>query len=132
MLAILTGAGCGVRPTGVIPGGPAPTITSTDVILYLVGPDGTLVRRTRVLTGETTAATPLQSLLAGPTDAERQEGLTSEVPVTTAAVIIRTGNTLILPIDITALSGTAHAQLGCTAATTGLSIAGIKAFTTCP
>ncbi|WP_285753608.1 hypothetical protein [Lentzea sp. NBRC 105346] len=121
-----------MRPTGVIPGGPAPTITSTDVTIYLVGPDGGLVRRTRVLTGETTAATPLQTLLAGPTDAERKEGLTSEVPVTTGAVIIRTGNTLILPIDTGTLPGVAHAQLGCTAMTTGLSVAGIKAFAACP
>lgn len=100
-------AGCGVRPGGVIIGGPAPT-ASTATVLYLVS-DG---RVTRVLRpGE--AAGPLALLAAGPTAAERDRGLDTEVPPGLKFGGSAEGVTV--SVDVTTLSPNAFDQIVCTA-----------------
>lgn len=114
-----------MRPTGVLTGGPAPTVRSNEVTLYFVSADGALVRRTRVITGEFTIASPLQALLTGPNEQERADGLTTELPITTAPVEFR-DTLVVVPIDTGSLTGSGYAQLSCTATSAGLRVAGTK------
>lgn len=112
----------------MVPGGPAPTVNSSEVTLYLLK-DGRPVRHVRVVTGPTSTGMALQELLAGPTDAERAQGLTSDVPVTTDPVTVRNG-TILLPIDTNSLPTQAYTQLSCTATAAGLLVLNLKAFVT--
>lgn len=106
MTALLV-AGCGVRPGGVIVGGPAPTVAPATV-LYLVS-EGRVTPVSRP--GET--ADPLTLLATGPTAAERERGLTTEVP--TGTVLSRNAGAVTASMDVTTLSPNAFAQIVCTA-----------------
>jgi len=115
VLAALVLGGCGVRPSEVITGRPAPGGSVEGIPLYLLA-DGqlTLVLRTAK------QVDPLTLLALGPTVEESGRGLTSEVPPEIAPierstdpgggrVAVKTG------FDVTALSTTAVDQIVCTA-----------------
>ncbi|MEV0716035.1 PP2C family serine/threonine-protein phosphatase [Asanoa sp. NPDC050611] len=107
--------GCGVRPSGVITGGPAPTAAVGGTRIYLLS-DG---EPTLVLRGgkpiEPTEV--LRMLAAGPTDAERAQGFTTEVPseLAPAKIGFDAGSTLVsVSTDVGALSVLAVVQIVCT------------------
>ncbi|AHI01124.1 hypothetical protein GCM10010174_12720 [Kutzneria viridogrisea] len=78
--AAVLAAGCGVRPTPVITGKDAPRGVIAGTHLFFVS-EGKLrdVQRPLTSTSFDTTST-LRTLLAGPTDAERKDGLSSELP----------------------------------------------------
>jgi len=107
VLLLLTS--CGVRPSEVILGGPAPTAT-TSATVYLLS-DGDL---TPVVRPNPTSTDVLTLLAAGPTAAERERGFTTEVPAGTT--FVASGSTVAVSVDVTALSPRAVDQIACTAA----------------
>jgi hypothetical protein len=128
LTALLT-AGCGVRPSGVITGGAAPTwpgkvgpprsAPPDAVRLYLIANGGlTWVLRP---TGHPLSPTETLALLAGgPDAAERASGFTSEVPSDAAPIGVTSGPsglTVTLARDVSTLSATAVEQIVCTAQT---------------
>lgn len=112
-------AGCGVRPSGVITGNPAPSGPAEGAELYLLAA-GELTPVLRP-TGQVPSPTAALTLLAaGPSPEERAQGLSSEVPSAAAAVAVTSGIpateiTVTLDFDASALSGTAIEQITCTA-----------------
>jgi hypothetical protein len=114
LLALLL-AGCGVRPSGVITGGPAPAGTVEGVRLYLVA-DG---EPTLVLRGLKPVFLDdvLDLLAAGPDPTEQRAGFTTEVPAGIAPVKVgaRGDSTVVsLSTDVRALSVLAVVQIVCT------------------
>ncbi len=112
VVLVLVG-GCGVRPGGVVLGGPAPT-TASAAVLYLVA-DGRVVPVPRPDPGPSDGLT---LLTAGPTAAERDQGFTTDVPV---GVVLggsssADGFAVTASVDVSALSPTAVDQIVCTAA----------------
>ncbi|MBB4684288.1 hypothetical protein [Amycolatopsis jiangsuensis] len=116
--------GCGVRPSGVIPGleapsGPAvPTDASSgtpEVTLYFVR-DGAVVPVVR--SDMTAPAAGLVTLLAyGPEDTERAKGLRTEVPRAAVPATVTTSGTSVqanLSTDVATLPPDAAEQLVCT------------------
>jgi hypothetical protein len=116
LIAVL-GAGCGVRPSGVITGRPAPTGAAEGANLYLLADSSLrLVRRpTRQHLSPTQTLALLQD---GPNRDERAENLTSEVPTGLDPVTITidaSGNVdVVVSADVTRLSTTAFDQIVCT------------------
>jgi hypothetical protein len=124
LIAALT-AGCGVRPSGVITGGPAPTKDVVDgpplapgasSLYFLAGSALTPVPRpTRQRLSPAQALALLQN---GPDDAERAAGLTSEVPTGLDPVTVTTDASgtvdVAVSADVTALSAPAVDQIVCT------------------
>jgi hypothetical protein len=109
VLVLVTG--CGVRPGGVVVGGPAPTVASATV-LYLVA-EGRVTPVPRP--GGTADALTL--LAAGPTAVERERGLTTEVPAGIAfSGIAFSGQVadVTVSVDVTTLSPNAFDQIVCT------------------
>ncbi|SFB43349.1 hypothetical protein SAMN05216266_11188 [Amycolatopsis marina] len=112
-------AGCGVRPSGVITGNPAPSGPAEGAELYLLAA-GELTPVLRP-TGKVPSPTEALTLLAaGPSPEERAQGLGSEVPSAATAVSVASGTpateiTVTLDMDVSALSGTAIEQITCTA-----------------
>ncbi|WP_034286782.1 hypothetical protein [Amycolatopsis benzoatilytica] len=108
-------AGCGVRPSGVIPGGDAPSGPAapgpSTATLYFVL-NGTVVPVPRDGIGAA-PADRVRLLAAGPTDAERATGYTTEVPPLGAPMAI-SGFTAHLGIDVRTLSPNAVTQIVCT------------------
>ncbi|WP_328608420.1 hypothetical protein OG943_04670 [Amycolatopsis sp. NBC_00345] len=113
-------AGCGVRPSGVIPGVPAPSgpvvpqASNSTVLYFLMGSQPTASQREGI---RTEPADVLTLLAAGPDDAERAAGLTTEVPATAVPVSVAvepSGVTVALGIDVSALSTKATQQIACT------------------
>jgi sporulation and spore germination protein len=123
VLAAALTAGCGVRPSGVIIGGPAPTKQVMDgspplwgaTLYFVAGPALTTVDRpTRQ---RLPPAQVLALLQAGPDGDERAAGLTSEVPAGLDAVAVTAGAgtvEVVVSADVTALSATAVDQIVCT------------------
>lgn len=110
-------AGCGVRPSGVITGGPAPTGPARGVTLYLLA-DASL---TPVLRPAHQPLWPTQTLALlehGPNDDERAANLTSEVPTGLGPVSVTpdpSGNVeVVVSADVRKLSPTAVDQIVCT------------------
>ena len=116
LIAVLT-AGCGVRPSGVIRGGPAPTGQASGVALYFLADSSlTLVLRpTRQPLWPTQTLALLQD---GPTGDERAANLTSEVPTGLDPVTVTTDASgtvdVVVSADVTTLSTTAVDQIVCT------------------
>lgn len=116
LIAVL-GTGCGVRPSGVITGGPAPTEQVRGVALYfLAGSTPTPVLR---LTGQRLSPTRTLVLLQhGPDREERATNLTSEVPAGLDPVTVTTDATggvdVVVSADVTTLSTKAVDQIVCT------------------
>jgi hypothetical protein len=124
LLTAVVSAGCGVRPSGVITGGPAPTKQMVDgrapawgSTLYFVAGSALapVVRPTRQ---RLPPAQVLALLQDGPDGDERAAALTSEVPAGLAPVAVTAdaaGNVEVLvAADVTALSATAVDQIVCT------------------
>ncbi|GGM35127.1 GerMN domain-containing protein [Dactylosporangium sucinum] len=114
--ALLALAGCGVRPSGVITGGPAPQASGGWVRLYLVR-DRTLTPVLRRSDPHTRPTGTLELLLAGPAGDERADGYTTEVPPDLGLVEVQVGEltaTVTVAGDPVALSATAAGQITCT------------------
>ncbi|MFD9700538.1 hypothetical protein [Lentzea sp. NPDC059081] len=124
-LALVMLAGCGIRPTPILTGGAAPTISSHELTVYLVSADGTdLVRRTRTYSGEVDTATAINLLVAGPTDEEKKLGLVTEVPASSSRVYA-ISNVIVLPEDMLKLSKMGQFQLYCTAVANRAKVEGV-------
>ncbi|MGH9058207.1 MAG: hypothetical protein ACRDZY_01625 [Acidimicrobiales bacterium] len=127
-------AACGVRPSAVINGGPAPSgpvvpERSTVVVLYFVlGDRPTAAQRQGV---STSPSDVLALLAAGPDQSERAAGLTTEVPgnAAPASVSLVPGDvTVALGVDVSSLSTMATQQLACTMGHLG-SVPGVLSVT---
>jgi hypothetical protein len=129
LIAVLS-AGCGVRPSGVITGGPAPTGRALDpsgvpafprqaegAVLYFLGNSSLtpVLRPTRQHLSSTQTLALLQD---GPNGDERAANLTSEVPTglhPVSVTIDASGNVdVVVLADVTTLSATAVDQIVCT------------------
>jgi hypothetical protein len=116
LVAVLS-TGCGVRPSGVIIGGPAPTEHARGVTLYfLAGSSLTPVLRP---THQPLWPTQTLALLQqGPNADERAANLTSEVPVGLGPVTVTTGASgdvdVVVSADVATLSTAAVDQIVCT------------------
>jgi len=116
LLGTLLLAGCGVRPSGVITGGPAPATTISGVRLYLIS-DGQPTLVARGLKPLQQPADIVDLLAAGPTEAERAAGFTSEVPAGIAPAKVSfdgEGTSVGLAADVDTLSVLAVNQIVCT------------------
>jgi hypothetical protein len=122
--AALSLAGCGIDPTGPEPAGAPgfgvqrPGTKAEFARLYFVGPYGlrAVSRPTDRPLGPQRA---LDLLLEGPTKAERERGLVSELPAMggrLTATASRNTVDLYLPVNIRELQVAAVSQLACTAA----------------
>lgn len=119
-------AGCGVRPTPVLSGAPAPTVSAHELTIYLLTAQGSeLVRRTRTYTGTVDTATAINLLVQGPDEEEKKLGLTTEVPATTSPVYSPVSNLIVLPDDMGPLSKMAQFQLYCTAVASRAKVEGV-------
>jgi hypothetical protein len=110
--------GCGVRTTGVVDAGePAGGVPSGGSV-YLTGPNGLLaVSRMGLSSGD--VQTAVEALLAGPDDAERAAGYTTELPEGVTLVALEStarGVAVRLSVDPNEFSSLALAQLSCTIA----------------
>ncbi|PRY41358.1 hypothetical protein [Umezawaea tangerina] len=114
VLVLLTGA-CGVRPSGVILGGPAPSAPPAVAVYLVLGGRVTPVPRPDSASG-------LTSLAGGPTAAEREQGYTTEVPA--GVVFEASGGIVAVSVDVTALSATAVAQIVCTSSSGPVTLVG--------
>lgn len=119
-VAVVVLAGCGVRPSAVIPGGPAPSgaVVSGppggEALYFVLAGQPTAARRD---VAPTDPAGLLRLLAAGPDDAERAAGLTTEVPGNAAPLSVAvdaSGVTVALGLDVLALSTMATQQIACT------------------
>lgn len=125
LLPLVTVAGCGVRPSGVITGGDPPhggvQPTTTTITLYLVR-NGQLSAVTRPGGPPLSPADTLALLAAGPTASEQAHGLTSDVPTAAGPFSVTadpTGHVVVTPsTPARQLSTMAIAQIVCTAAAT--------------
>jgi hypothetical protein len=107
LATLLLVTACGVRPSDVIVGGPAPTATAV-IPVYLVS-DGRVTPVSRP-----DPASGLAQLAVGPTTAEREQGYTTEVPA--GVSLEAAGSTVTVSTDVTSLSTNAVDQIVCTAA----------------
>ena len=116
LVAVLS-AGCGVRPSAVITGGPAPTAPAEGANLYFLANSSLiLVRRS---THQHLSPTQTLALLqSGPGSDEQPANLTSEVPTKLDPVTVTTdasGNAdVVVTADVTTLSTKAVDQIVCT------------------
>jgi hypothetical protein len=118
---------CGVRPTPVLSGAEAPTVSSHELTVYLLNASrDELVRRTRGYTGIVDTATAINLLVAGLTDEEKKLGLTTEVPATSSRSY-EVSNVILLPDDLGPLSRMAQLQLYCTAIASRAKVKGVPA-----
>ncbi|MEV7553229.1 hypothetical protein AB0N89_26765 [Amycolatopsis sp. NPDC089917] len=117
LLTVAVVTGCGVRPSAVIPGAPAPVGPANGAVLYFLS-GGQPVRVLRPLAGALAPASPVDLLAAGPDESERERGYTSEVPPG-AVVLDQTpapdGVTVTVSIAVAGLSARAVDQIVCTA-----------------
>ncbi|GAB3742158.1 hypothetical protein GCM10027598_73650 [Amycolatopsis oliviviridis] len=117
MLVVSVVAGCGVRPSGVIPGAPAPVGPADGAVLYFLS-GGQPVRVLRPLAGGLTPANPVDLLAAGPDESERERRYTSEVPsgmVVLDQTSAPNGATVTVSVGLAGLSALAVDQIVCTA-----------------
>lgn len=116
LVATLT-AGCGVRPSGVIPGGPAPVGHASGVVLYFLS-GSSLTPVFRPIRQPISPTKTLAFLQEGPDDAERAANLTSEVPSGLDPVDVTThvsGDVeIVVSFDVRSLSAAAVDQVVCT------------------
>lgn len=115
LLAVLTG--CGIRPTDPIPGLEAPRgpVENTSPAVYWVS-EGKVIPVNRPQ-GSLSGFDVVALLAQGPTTAEQNRGLTTEVPVDAApATVDRVANGLDVSIstDVSLLSQAAVQQIVCT------------------
>lgn len=120
VLLALVCAGCGVRPSGAIPGDPAPSGPVFGVYLYFVR-HGELIPTLRATTNKLTPIETITALASGPDAREQNDGLSTQVPPGIVPVDVSTdqfGNTTLdLAVNPNSLSTVAVSQLTCTAVT---------------
>lgn len=112
-------AGCGVRPSGVITGNPAPSGPAQGAELYLLS-GGELTPVVRPSGRRLSPVETLTLLAAGPRPEESAQGFGTEVPASLGAVSVTSGApeagiVVTLTGDVSGLSGTALDQITCTA-----------------
>lgn len=115
---VVLGAGCGVRPSGVITGGPAPTGPAEGALLYFLT-DSSLMPVLRPTRQRLSPTRTLALLQAGPDAGERAANLSTEVPAGLGPVSVRpraSGTVeVVVTADVTTLSTRAVDQIVCTA-----------------
>jgi hypothetical protein len=127
VLIALLAAGCGIRPSGVITGGSAPTWSGeavptpgppADGVRLSLLSNGGLTWVLRPIRNRLSPAGTLTLLAGGPDADERASGLTTEVPPDIAPIEVTSGPsgmTVTLSRDVSTLSTTAVDQIVCTA-----------------
>ena len=117
-IVLMLVAGCGVRPSGVITGGPAPTAPAEGVSLYFITNSTSLVRVRRPTPQHLSPTQTLLLLQAGPSGDDGFSNLTTEVPTGLGPVSVTidaSGKADIgVTADVTTLSSTAVDQIVCT------------------
>jgi hypothetical protein len=122
LAAVLLVSACGVKPTPVVPAGPAPTLRGpasdrqgTDVVLYFVV-DGRVAPVVRPADRVPTLEQTLTMLLGGPTGSEAAEGYRTMLPVPTGPVRVSPGRppAISLPFPLRPVTGVGINQLACT------------------
>jgi hypothetical protein len=111
-------AGCGVRPSEVIRGVPAPSGPAEGTALYLLSA-GELTPVLRPTGQPLSPVETLTLLAAGPRPEERAQGLGSDVPANMDAIAVTSGSSeneilVTLAGDVSGLPGTALEQITCT------------------
>ncbi|KDN18925.1 hypothetical protein [Amycolatopsis rifamycinica] len=123
LAVLLLVSACGVKPTGVVPAGPAPTLRSpategrgTDLILYFVLADR-VTPVVRPSAGVVDVGSALTMLLDGPSPGEREGGYTTALPDRSGAITLTPGPpaTITVPFPLRPLTGLGINQLVCTA-----------------
>jgi hypothetical protein len=123
LAALLLVSACGIKPTPVVPAGPAPTLRSpasegrgSDVILYFVI-DDRVVPVTRPGGWPVSVESTLTMLLDGPTPGERADGYTTELPRWSGGITMTPGSpaTINVPFPLRPLTDAGVNQLVCTA-----------------
>ncbi|MEV6643256.1 hypothetical protein [Amycolatopsis sp. NPDC051371] len=123
LVVLLLVSACGVKPTGVVPAGPAPTLRNpgsggrgTDVILYFVL-DGRVAPVSRSTGSSVDVETALSMLLAGPTAGEASDGYVSALPARSGPIVLAPGPpaAISLPFALKPISSSGINQLVCTA-----------------
>jgi hypothetical protein len=123
VLLAAVSAGCGVQPSGVIPGLEAPSGTvqaDSGATIYLIS-QGTVIAANRG-DRQLTVVQRLTMLAGGPTATEQEQGLSSEVSATAGPFSVKpdtAGLTVVTSTDVNTLSALAVEQLVCTADNTG-------------
>lgn len=123
LVVLLLVSACGVKPTGVVPAGPAPTLRNpgssgrgTDVILYFVI-DGRVAPVTRSTGSTVGVETALSMLLAGPTAGEADDGYVTTLPARTGPITLAPGPpaAITVPFALKPITAAGINQLVCTA-----------------
>jgi hypothetical protein len=123
LAALLLVSACGVKPTPVVPAGPAPTLRNpatngrgTDLILYFVL-DGRVTPVTRSTGSTVGVTTALTTLLDGPSYAESADGYATTLPAETGPIALSAGSptTITFSFPLKTLGQIAINQLVCTA-----------------
>ncbi|MFJ7215608.1 hypothetical protein [Amycolatopsis sp. NPDC098790] len=123
LAVVLLVSACGVKPTGVVPAGPAPTLRNpggpgrdAEVILYFVL-DGRVAPVTRPIVNGRGAEAALSTLLDGPTEAERADGYVSALPRRAGSIALVPGPpaTIDVSFPLKPIAGVGVNQLVCTA-----------------
>ena len=125
LAVLLLVSACGIKPTPVIPAGPAPTLRNpaagvqgTDVVLYFVI-DGRVAPVARAAGTPVGLTTALRMLLNGPSRAESSDGYVTMLPAgdpSQVSVDSEAAPTLIaVPFPLRELNSLAMNQLICTA-----------------
>ncbi len=123
LAVVLLLSACGVKPTGVVPAGPAPTLRNpggpgrdAEVILYFVL-DGRAAPVTRPIGTELDADGALSMLLDGPTEAERSDGYVTALPRRAGSIALVPGPpaTITVSFPLKTLGAVGVNQLVCTA-----------------
>lgn len=125
----MTLASCGVRPTPVLTGAEAPTVSSHELTVYFVTADGNgLVRRTRPYTGNIEVTTSMNLLLRGLTDEEKKLGLLTDVPTSSQPVYVVANRLILLPEDVPmpSLGKWGVFQVYCTALASKVTVEGLQ------
>jgi hypothetical protein len=122
LAVLLLVSACGVKPTPVVPAGPAPTLRNssssgrgTDVTLYFLL-DGRVAPVTRPAGEAVGLGTALGMLLNGPSGAEAADGYTTMLPPETGPIVLN-GPPAVLTFSfpLKQLTAVAINQLVCTA-----------------
>ncbi|WP_410609866.1 hypothetical protein [Amycolatopsis sp. lyj-109] len=123
LAVLLLVSACGIKPTPVVPAGPAPTLRnpasegrSADLILYFVL-DDRVTPVARPAAGVVGVESALTMLLDGPSADERADGYTTALPRRSGTITVTPGlpTTITVPFPLRPLAGVGINQLVCTA-----------------
>ncbi|WIY01656.1 hypothetical protein QRX60_47875 [Amycolatopsis mongoliensis] len=123
VVVLLMVSACGIKPTGVVPAGPAPTLRNpgssgrgTDVILYFVI-DGRVAPVTRSTGSTVGVENALSMLLAGPTAGEAADGYATALPARSGPIVLTPGPpaAITFSFPLRPIAAVGINQLACTA-----------------